>query len=633
MLSVPRPGSASTLGTTHRAAQEPATAVRPAGRLDGDGRRARHRAGVVDAPTVDGLDAGLATTLATRRAGPAAGHEDHAPGWRRGGRARETASSGRQDTPRAGQPVAARPARASTTAASVGVAPRPSRAPTRAACGGSRNVDGERRPGRLGEDLGGRPIEQDAPGAHDDDAVEGLGDEAHVVADGDDRPAGRRDVGDDAAGRGRCRGRPGRSSARPGRRPACPWPAPTPGPAACAASSPRSYGFVVAARRRARRPSRAPAAAAATSAVERPRMRGPKATSSRTLPREDLAVRVLEDDPDAGRERRDPLPGDVDAVVEDAPLGRAEEAVESRTSVDLPLPFWPTMATRSPGAMARSMPASARVPSGYTKPTASRRSVGQCHRPAAGSRPRAASARASRTRRRRVDAPARPGRGSSSVAGGRTVDHDRGRRRGRRPASTGRRAGRSCARRRAAPCRSPPAPRSASPTRRVPSGSSWAVGSSRTRWRGRMASSEAMTTSWPWPPDRRRGSRSARCSMPSVREGGLGARRRSRAGSGPGSSGRGRPPRTPSRSRRTAGWPGSGSRCRPGSRARAAAGRSWARRRSTDVAGQGRRRSSPARDREATRHSVDLPASLAPTRPTISPSSRRRSMSCRTGLA
>ena len=36
---------------------------------------------------------------------------------------------------------------------------------------------------------------------------------------------------------------------------------------------------------------------------------------------------------------------------------------------------------------------------------------------------------------------------------------------------------------------------------------------------------------------------------------------------------------------------------------------------------------------DATRHSVDLPASLAPTTPTISPSARVRSMSWRTGLA
>ena len=46
-----------------------------------------------------------------------------------------------------------------------------------------------------------------------------------------------------------------------------------------------------------------------------------------------------------------------------------------------------------------------------------------------------------------------------------------------------------------------------------------------------MASSEAMTTSWPWPPDRRRGSRSARCSMPRVASAALTRSTVSRAGS------------------------------------------------------------------------------------------------------
>ena len=49
--------------------------------------------------------------------------------------------------------------------------------------------------------------------------------------------------------------------------------------------------------------------------------------------------------------------------------------------------------------------------------------------------------------------------------------------------------------------------RSASPTRRVPAGSSWAVGSSRITWRGRIASRAAIATSWAWPPDSRAGSR------------------------------------------------------------------------------------------------------------------------------
>ena len=46
------------------------------------------------------------------------------------------------------------------------------------------------------------------------------------------------------------------------------------------------------------------------------------------LAREDLAIRVLEDDPDPGRERGDPLVHDVRAVVQDAALGRSQQAVE-----------------------------------------------------------------------------------------------------------------------------------------------------------------------------------------------------------------------------------------------------------------------------------------------------------------
>ena len=77
----------------------------------------------------------------------------------------------------------------------------------------------------------------------------------------------------------------------------------------------------------------------------------------------------------------------------------------------------------------------------------------------------------------------------------------------------------------------------ASPTSREPSGSSCAVGSSRTRCAGRIASSEARTTSCPCPPDRRRGSRSARCSMPRVPSASCDARHRLARRAGRGSSG------------------------------------------------------------------------------------------------
>ena len=82
-----------------------------------------------------------------------------------------------------------------------------------------------------------------------------------------------------------------------------------------------------------------------------------------------------------------------------------------------------------------------------------------------------------------------------------------GRRRSRGSASTARRAGPSCAPRSGATSPVAASERRASPTSRVPAGSSWAVGSSRITWRGRIARSEAIPTSCDWPPESRVGSR------------------------------------------------------------------------------------------------------------------------------
>ena len=65
-------------------------------------------------------------------------------------------------------------------------------------------------------------------------------------------------------------------------------------------------------------------------------------------------------------------------------------------------------------------------------------------------------------------------------------------------------------------------------------------------WAGRMASSEAITTSWAWPPDSRRGSRSASARCRASR-GPPWSGPRSRAPEVPGSSARARPPRRPCR--------------------------------------------------------------------------------------
>ena len=93
---------------------------------------------------------------------------------------------------------------------------------------------------------------------------------------------------------------------------------------------------------------------------------------------------------------------------------------------------------------------------------------------------------------------------------------------------------------------SPQGARSASPTSRVPSGSSWLVGSSRMRWRGRIARIAASATSWAWPPDSRAGSRSASSSIASVARPARRGRSRRPAG-GRGSSAPRPAPRRPSR--------------------------------------------------------------------------------------
>ena len=141
-----------------------------------------------------------------------------------------------------------------------------------------------------------------------------------------------------------------------------------------------------------------------------------------------------------------------------------------------------------------------------------------------------------------------------------------------------------------------------------------------------------MTTSWPWPPDSRRGSRSARSSIPSVASAALTRSTVSRGGSprfiGPSATSSKTEPVTPD-SWVAGFWNPIPTRVE----------NSW-----SGLPAIG----SPSMDRqppvnappiepgaspEATRQSVDLPASLAPTTPTISPSASVRSMSWRTCLA
>ena len=168
-------------------------------------------------------------------------------------------------------------------------------------------------------------------------------------------------------------------------------------------------------------------------------------------------------------------------------------------------------------AIARSTPSSARVrPGRRGRGPRARGSVTRRLRPrrAAGSRPRGGQRPAEPHPRRRLDAQLLETRIGEHLVG-RAVERRSGRRRSTtiRLHSPSSRSVLCSATRSDVPVAA--SARSASPTSRVPAGSSCAVGSSRTTWRGRIARSEAIPTSCAWPPDSRCGSRSARASMPS----------------------------------------------------------------------------------------------------------------------
>ena len=311
----------------------------------------------------------------------------------------------------------------------------------------------------------------------------------------------------------------------------------------------------------------------------RPGPPSPRAPGSeaRTRPRTGPCPR-RSGDPGSGRRSRpaprasDPLAGDVDAVVRTRPSVGRSRPLSWRTIVDLPLPFWPTIATRSPAAIARSTrraPAS-RPDRRSPRPRGRATSCDKCPSPRRQRRVEAARGAApapagSATAARRPSPPAADLRGPSRPA----LEGDP-------PASmTTTRSHRPSSRSVLCSTIATPSPvaassRSASLTSRVPSGSSCAVGSSRTRWAGRIARSEAMTTSCRLPAGQPARLAFGSRSMPSMLSA-VARRRWSRAPAARGSSARGDLLEDGSRHARQLGRRVLERRSRPASRTRAAA--------------------------------------------------------------
>ena len=223
-----------------------------------------------------------------------------------------------------------------------------------------------------------------------------------------------------------------------------------------------------------RRPGPTAASAASTAASSaaprRPRLRGPNATSVRTRPAKICRSGSWKTSPTraASAATRRSAVGRPSSRTSPA-VGRSRP-LRCRTRVDLPLPFWPMIATGSPSAIAqvdaveRPRPAGIDVDRG--RRARSSRAARRVEAGAAWVQPLAPeSPRARRTPRRRLRRPSpRAGRppAPSPVGPSRTIrpsstDHD--------PLGRARRAGPSCARRSGARC---PSPRPGRPASRRP---------------------------------------------------------------------------------------------------------------------------------------------------------------------
>ena len=501
-------------------------------------------------------------------------------------------------------------------------------------------------------------VGHDLATAHDDDPFEMVGGELHVVGDRDDGPARAGKGVDDRPDAARPRDRPGRSSARRGR--GRPGPSPARSPAR-RASGPTGRGRTGWSARFVVRPTAASAAVdepRPSCRPSRPRLRGPKATSRSTDRSNSWSSGFWNTNPTGRGELVDgplarvrPSSGTRPAVGRSRPL-------RCFTSVVLPEPFWPTIATASPGldlqvdaperldatrvAVDEPLdgdPAPAVAP-GRRRPVAervvvgpadrARRSDGRVPGSAAGDRRlveglragRSPAASASADERRRRSSPIgsstgcrapRPGTSSARSGPGRGRDSGRSRR-GQRVVLR-------------AQDRGPVAGQLGQEVARRPSCRPGRAGRSAHRGRGRrvpIATMLAIATRCCSPPDSANGSRSARCAIPSRPRTASIRRVHLVARDSRGSRARRRAPRGPWASRPRAGWPASRTRSRP---ARASVRPPAVR--EVDVAERRRPvelrpddpRDEPGRERGAR---VDLPAPVRPATPTRSPGRDRQ---------
>ena len=428
------------------------------------------------------------------------------------------------------------------------------------------------------------------------------GRELHVVGDRDDGPAGAARRPRRSRRRARPRRRPGRSSARRGRGRPGPWPGCRRAPRACAATGRGRTGWSCA-RRRGRPPRGCRVTSVAISAAATPRFRGPNATSRSTERSNSWSSGFWKTNPTVARELGDGRPSVGSPSSRTRPGVRSQQAVEVLDQRGLAR----AVLAEDGDGLAR-LDGQRHAADGFdaarvAMDEAVDRDAGRCVGPAAASRPRPVRAaplrgRAERgCRRRRAVAPAPPsrpapaamrrlveGRRQGRATGGPGEPDEGRRRRGRcglgvrqappgTSSATGRPASRtrqrsirprtlgSCsAHRIARPARASSSRRSA--TAAVPAGSSWAVGSSRTRTVVPIATMLAMATRCCSPPDRANGSRSARWRDAQARERRRRSARPSRRAGRRGSRARTRAPRARSASRPTAGWPASRRRCR-----------------------------------------------------------------------
>ena len=163
--------------------------------------------------------------------------------------------------------------------------------------------------------------------------------------------------------RARCRRRPGRSSARRARGRPGPWPGRRPGRPACAATGRGRTGSSCAGS-----PSptaaRLPATRGAISAGGIPRLRGPNETSRSTLRSNSCSSGFWKTKPTVAASSAIGWPSVGSPSIRTRPSAGRSSPFRCLTRVVLPEPFWPRIATASPGSMVNETPRTASMPLG-----------------------------------------------------------------------------------------------------------------------------------------------------------------------------------------------------------------------------------------------------------------------------